>query len=174
MIRPATPDDAEAIAGVHVRTWQGAYGHVFPTDELAGISVEARAASWRQMLRRSSRTHVFEHDGEVVGFASAGPSRDDDGSEVGELYAIYVDPTHWGSGAGRELAAWADDSLRREGFTEATLWVLDDNPRARRFYQAGGWRLDGEIRVGTHLGVETHEVRYRKDLSQAAPSARST
>lgn len=164
MIRPAIPDDAEAIARVHVRTWQGAYGHVFPVEELEGISVEARAASWRGMLERG-RTYVAERDGEVVGFASAGASRDDDGSGIGELYAIYVDPAHWDSGAGRELAIWADGTLRREGFTEATLWVLDDNPRARRFYEAGGWRLDGATRVGTHLGVETHEVRYSKSLA---------
>ena len=168
MIRQAIPDDSDAIALVHVRTWQGAYGHVFPPDELAGISVEERTRAWRSMLERSSRTHVVEVDGQVVGFASAGPSRDEDGEGVGELYAIYVDPDHWGSGAGRELAAWADDSLRGEGFSVATLWVLDDNPRARRFYEAGGWRLDGATRVGTHLGVEAREVRYRKDLSLTA------
>jgi ribosomal protein S18 acetylase RimI-like enzyme len=168
VIRPAIPDDAEAIARVHVRTWQGAYGHVFPPEELEGISSDERARSWRSMLERSSRTHVAEVGGEVVGFASAGASRDDDGEGVGELYAIYVDPEHWDSGAGRELAAWADGALRAEGFTEATLWVLDDNPRARRFYEAGGWRLDDARRTGIHLGVETHEVRYRKDLSRAA------
>jgi GNAT superfamily N-acetyltransferase len=164
VLRRATPDDAEGIARVHVRTWQGAYGHVFPAEELEGISVEARAASWRGMLERG-RTYVAERDGQVVGFASAGPSRDEDAEGIGELYAIYVDPAHWDSGAGRELAAWADDTLRREGYTEATLWVLDDNPRARRFYEAGGWRLDGATRVGTHLGVETHEVRYSKSLT---------
>lgn len=151
-----------------MRTWQGAYGHVFPAEELAGISLDERARSWRSMLERSSRTHVIEVGGEVGGFASAGPSRDEDCAGIGELYAIYVDPDHWDSGAGRELAVWADDLLRAEGFTEATLWVLDDNPRARRFYEAGGWRLDGATRVGTHLGVETHEVRYRKNLSITA------
>jgi ribosomal protein S18 acetylase RimI-like enzyme len=168
VIRQATPEDAEAIARVHIRTWQGAYAHVFPPEELAAISLEVRTRSWRTILGRSSRTHVAEAGGEIVGFAGAGPSRDEDGDGIGELYAIYVDPDHWGSGAGRELAGWADDALRAEGFTEATLWVLEDNPRARRFYEAGDWRLDGRTRSGTHLGVETREVRYRKDLSITA------
>jgi ribosomal protein S18 acetylase RimI-like enzyme len=168
VIRPATPDDADAIAGVHVRTWQGAYAHVFPLEELAAISAEERARGWRVMLQRSPRTHVAEVDGEVVGFASAGPSRDEDGEGLGELYAIYVDPEHWGGGAGRQLAVWADGALRGEGFAVATLWVLEDNPRARRFYEAGGWRVDGATRTGVHLGVETREVRYRKDLSATA------
>ena len=169
MIRQATPEDAEAIARVHIRTWQGAYAHVFPPEALAGISPEARARSWRSNLGGTvGVTYVAERDGEVVGFASVGPSRDADCAGLGELYAVYVDPAHWDSGAGRELAVRADDALRGQGFAAATLWVLDDNPRARRFYESGGWSLDGATRTGTHLGVETPEVRYRKDLAKTA------
>jgi GNAT superfamily N-acetyltransferase len=165
VIRQATLGDADAIARVHIRTWQGAYAHVFPAEELAALSLDERARMWRAILARNARTYVAEADGEIVGFMGAGPSRDADGAGIGELYAIYVDPEHWGTGAGRELAAAADENLRAEGFAEATLWVLDDNPRARRFYEAGGWRVDGATRSGTHLGVETREVRYRKNLS---------
>jgi ribosomal protein S18 acetylase RimI-like enzyme len=169
MIRRATPDDAEAIARVHIRTWQGAYAHVFPPEALAGISAEARARAWRANLGGTfGATYVAERNGEVVGFASGGPSHDADCEGLGELYAIYVDPEHWDSGAGRQLAVQVEDALRGEGFAAATLWVLDDNPRARRFYESGGWRLDGATRTGTHLGVETHEVRYRKNLSETA------
>jgi ribosomal protein S18 acetylase RimI-like enzyme len=151
-----------------VRTWQGAYGHIFPAEALAAISAERHAKRWRGLLPTAPATFVAEVGGEVVGFASAGPSVDADGEGVGELYAIYVEPGHWDAGVGRELANAADAALRRLGFDEATLWVLDDNPRARRFYEAGGWRLDGGTRTGTHLGVETREVRYRKDLSITA------
>jgi GNAT superfamily N-acetyltransferase len=168
VVRPATPGDAEAIARIHVGTWQGAYAHIFPADALALISVERRVEHWRTTLARSTSTLVAEVDGEVVGFASAGLSQDADSEGVGELYAIYVDPAHWDAGIGRELGIAADETLRALGFDEATLWVLEDNPRARRFYEAGGWRLDGATRTGTHLGVQTAEVRYRKDLSITA------
>jgi ribosomal protein S18 acetylase RimI-like enzyme len=164
VVRPATPADAEAIARVHVRTWQGAYVHVFPAHRLASISLERRAEFWRSALPGAPAALVAEVNGEVVGFASLGPSNDEDGDGVGELYAIYVEPAHWDAGVGRELAATADERLRELGFHEATLWVLDDNPRARRFYESGGWHLDGAARTGTHLGVETREVRYRKPL----------
>lgn len=149
---------------MHVRTWQGAYGHVFPSHRLASISLERRAEFWRSALPGAEAAFVAEVDGEVVGFASVGPSNDEDGDGIGELYAIYVEPAHWDAGVGRELAATADERLRELGFREATLWVLDDNPRARRFYEGGGWRVDGATRTGTHLGVETAEVRYRKTL----------
>jgi GNAT superfamily N-acetyltransferase len=164
VIRPATPADAEGIARVHVRTWQQAYAHVFPADELEAISLERRIDYWRPVLAGSTGVLVTEVGGEVAGFASVGSCRDADGEGVGELFAIYVDPAHWGTGIGRDLGIAADDALRGLGFDEATLWVLEDNPRARRFYEAGGWRLDGGRRTGTHLGVETVEVRYRKAL----------
>jgi ribosomal protein S18 acetylase RimI-like enzyme len=164
VVRPATPADADAIARIHVRGWQVAYAHVFPLEELELLSIDRRAAAWRTTLEGSTSVLVAEVDGEVAGFADVGASRDADGEAVGELLAIYVDPAHWGSGVGRELAVAADESLRALGFDEATLWVLDDNPRARRFYEAGGWRRDGAARTGTHLGVETREVRYRKAL----------
>jgi GNAT superfamily N-acetyltransferase len=164
VIRPATPADAEGIARVHVRTWQGAYGHVFHAEALASISLERRIDYWRPVLARSTGVFVADVNGEVAGFASVGSCRDPDGEGVGELFAIYVDPAQWDAGIGRELGIAADDALRGLGFDEATLWVLDDNPRARRFYEAGGWHLDGATRTGTHLGVETVEVRYRKAL----------
>jgi GNAT superfamily N-acetyltransferase len=164
VVRPATPADAEGIARVHVGAWQFAYAHVFPAEELASISLERRTELARRMLADQTPILVAELDGEIVGFAGVGPSRDADGEGVGELLSLYVDPAHWDAGIGRELGIAADESLRALGFDEATLWVLEDNPRARRFYEAGGWRLDGASRTGTHLGVETREVRYRKAL----------
>ena len=56
-------------------------------------------------------------------------------------------------------------ALADEAFAEATLWVLDTNERARRFYEAGGWRLDGADKVDTIGGVGIREVRYRRPLT---------
>ena len=50
--------------------------------------------------------------------------------------------------------------LREEGFSEATLWVLAENPHARRFYEAAGWTLDGAVKEDTYFGVTIDEVRY--------------
>ena len=55
--------------------------------------------------------------------------------------------------------------LRAAGFDEATLWVHADNPRARRFYEAGGWVFDGaEKDVESFDGILAKEVRYRITL----------
>ena len=99
--------------------------------------------------------------GRIVGFVSVGPSTDIDGE--GELYAIYVLPETWGGGAGHGLMEAAKELLRAS-YAEATLYVLDDNPRARRFYEREGWALDGATKTGEFLGLPVAEVRYRISL----------
>ena len=103
----------------------------------------------------------------MVGFAVVGPAEDPKGA--GELYAINVDPDHWGTGAGRTLLAAAQAELTRLDYTEAVLWVLPDNARARRFYEVAGWTTDGTQRTIEVLGVVVPEVRYRRQL-QDLPS----
>lgn len=140
-IRPATPDDAPAIAAVHVASWQGAYRGAFPDEVLDGLSVERRTAGWQQHLSDDGQfTFVAEDDGRVTGFAHGNAAREDnpDGT-TGEVFAIYAAPEAWGTGAGRALMAAAVEWLRNAGFREAVLWVLDSNARARRFYELAGW-----------------------------------
>jgi ribosomal protein S18 acetylase RimI-like enzyme len=159
LVRTARREDAAAIADVHVRTWQAAYEHIFGAERLAGIG-EGRRARWEEQLANPQpdwQIFVSEKDGRVTGFVSVGDSRDEPGR--GELFAIYVLPEAWGSGAGPDLMATALEALR--GYPSATLWVLEDNPRARRFYEREGWILDGGRRDEEFLGMTVTEVRYR-------------
>jgi GNAT superfamily N-acetyltransferase len=106
---------------------------------------------------------VVESDREVVGYVNSGPYRWDDLPGFGEIYALYVDPAHWGAGAGRRLMASAERDLTRHGFVDAALWVLEANSAGRRFYEHVGWVSDGER--GERCEVENAtEVRYRKRL----------
>jgi len=161
-IRPASPDDALAIETIRVRGWRSAYRHVFPAAELDGLPIDPER--WRSRTAVPPpgwTTIVCEEDLRVVGFASTGPSRDEDG--LGELYAIYVDPDAWSSGAGRALMIEAEATLARE-YGAALLWVLEHNPRARNFYERSGWAPDGVRKAEERFGVRAAEVRYRKDF----------
>ena len=164
-VRPARPADAPAIGEIHVQTWQHAYAHTFPAEALAGLDVERRVTYWRGVavhLPARSALLVAVVGGRVVGFASVGPARDEDW--VGELYAIYVLPEQWGTRVGRELMQEALRALAAASFVEAILWVLEDNPRARAFYERGGWAADGATKREDFLGVAVTEVRYRISL----------
>ena len=158
MIRPGTADDAEAVARVQVETWQAAYAHVLPAEQLGALSLE-RAV---ERHRTWPPEFVAERGGEIVGFVAVGRSRDP-GTD-GELFSIYVHPEHWGTGVGRELIRTGEDELRRLGHKEAILWVLDDNPRARRFYELAGWSADGAAREIHIFGFDVSEIRYAKRL----------
>jgi GNAT superfamily N-acetyltransferase len=159
-VRPATAEDARGIAEVHIRTWQAAYRHVFPAEVLDSLDIERYTNGWRDLVDRGP-VWIGEEGSRVVGFASAGASRDEE--DVAELYAIYVLPDAWGTGAGHELMRAVIGWFLAEEYTTAMLWVLSDNPRARRFYEREGWRADGR-RTDTMHGTEIEETRYRLTL----------
>lgn len=175
MIRRATVEDAAAIAVVHVRSWQAAYRGLIAQDYLDGLDPGERAELWEQWLPAADwprrGTLVAELDADVVGFANFVPTRDEDADPrtVAAITAIYLLPAHWGAGLGRRLMTATLDALGT-AYQEVTLWVLDTNDRARRFYDAGGWRTDGAAQVDTTLGLPLRVVRYRLPLPRVAPS----
>ena len=148
-----------------MRTWQVAYEHVFGAERLAGVTVEQRLPMWLQILQNAEQTALVAEDvdGRVIGWCTVGPSRDADAD--GELWGIYVLSDAWGSGAGVALMTAGVAALRESGCREVILWVLEDNPRARRFYEREGWVLDGARKEDEFLGVKVTEVRYRKAVS---------
>jgi GNAT superfamily N-acetyltransferase len=168
-IRTTTVADAHAIAVVHVESWRAAYRGLLPRDVLDGLSVDRRAAFWRDNIgTRDGHTLVAvdEPSGRVRGFVNVGPSRDPEtagAGSVGELRAIYLLPDAWGSGTGRRLHDAALELLHPD-FAEVTLWVLDTNARARAFYEHMGWYDDGVTKNDDRGGVVLSEIRYRRAL----------
>jgi GNAT superfamily N-acetyltransferase len=105
---------------------------------------------------------VADREGEVIGFVGCGRSMDEDAEEdTGEVYAIYLRPEVVGTGVGRSLFFRANDHLRASGFRRATLWVLAENARTRRFYEIAGWRADGTEKTEDWDGFPLREARYR-------------
>jgi len=167
-IREATPADALAIAGVHVRGWQHGYRGMLTDEYLDGLKPEDRLENTRYILEHPPaewRTWVAVDGGRVVAFASTGRSEDVDAeARTAEVYAIYLEPEVMGTGVARSLFAHAVDDLRVRGFGTATLWVLETNERARRFYEVAGWKLDGAT-TSERVDCEMRPtVRYRIEL----------
>lgn len=166
-IRRATLADADAIARVHVQTWQTAYRGMMPDEVLAGLSLEGRAAGWREQLATPDDRHVFvaTRQSAVVGFISCGPSRDADADEtVAEIYAVYVQPELWGEGLGTQLIHRAIEALE-EDYRSLDLWVLSGNERARQFYEDLDFATEGGSKVEHAGSAALREVRYRRPLS---------
>jgi RimJ/RimL family protein N-acetyltransferase len=170
-VRPARPEDVAQIAEVHVRSWQSGYQGLIPQDYLDGLDPAERLASWTRSLAETDRSRggtlvVCDDDAQLVGFAHIRESRDADADarSVGEVWAVYLAPDAWGKGLGRELMAAALGRLAQAAYDQVTLWVLDTNARARRFYEAAGFQPDGAVKVDDSRGFRLREVRYRRLL----------
>jgi len=163
-VRRAGPEDADAIAEVHVASWEAAYPAFLPARVLAARGRPRRVRLWRDVLREPpARQEVLVADvgGSVAGFASYGPSEDpDEAVTVGELQALYVAPEHWRRGVGTALLVQAEARLAALGFDSARLRVLAANEQARRFYEGAGW-----ADAGADTEYEGAPTRcYRKPL----------
>ena len=178
LIRSASTADAAQISAVMRDSWFAAYdGIIVPAlidqatapDGGARIRQSFRLRPWQRMI-------AAVEDG-IVGYASFGPERDvldtpwpypltpagSDG-QVAELYALYVHPVWWSTGTGRALMDHVLAKARAAGYARITLWVLEANARARRFYARAGFAADGARHVLDDLGGVT-EIRYRRALS---------
>ena len=141
IIRAARAADAEALAPLHVQVWDEAYTGLMPQqviDDRKAKPMGERIERWRGRIAwPEGATWVAEDDGELVGFASTGPGRDDSG--LLEVMALYVRSSHYDTGLGHRLLGTAI------GDRPAYLWVLDGNTRAIRFYERHGFAFDGQV-----------------------------
>ncbi|MEO5660899.1 MAG: GNAT family N-acetyltransferase [Polaromonas sp.] len=165
-VRPATARDAKAIAEIHVATWHAAYKDLMPEDHLKTMTVEKRQAYWREAIEFSEPQLLVATDGDqVVGFVGYDRSRDaNTRSSVGEIWAMYVAPDHWGKGVGLLLWDGARDGLKEEGCTQVTIWVLLNNERAMTFYEhaAGFKREMPSLKTVAFGSAKLEEIRLKR------------
>lgn len=177
-VRDAEPDDAEAIAEVHVASWRAGYRGLVPDEILDGLSVEQRTTNWRGWLTdRQPRSYILVADADdgpgVHGFVSGGRCRDAGSDDAtGEVNALYAAPAAWGRGVGRALLRHAEVRLWDAGFTQASLWVLAGNARGRHFYESAGWQPDGAMQTEAKV-AHRPEHRYRVSLGPTPPLVRA-
>ena len=143
-MRAAEPADHDAMAEVFLAAGRAAWG-------FAGE--DALAAMRAPFFGRGEL--VAEDESGVLGFVAA---------VACEIDLLYTHPRAWGSGAGRALLAAGEGVLRDSGCTTATLWTEERNARARRVYEAAGWRPDGQVKERVWNGAPLTELRYRKAL----------
>jgi ribosomal protein S18 acetylase RimI-like enzyme len=159
----ATLSDVRAVAEIHVEAWRSAYSRILPADYLASLSVEQREAMWKKTIESEQpELLVAKDDGNVLGWVLFGTCRDEEAtSSQAELWAIYVAPSSWFKGIGRQLWQQARDRLSLRGYTECSLWVFPENEQAIRFYRSIGFVADNlppkQFELG---GRQLQEVRY--------------
>ncbi len=138
-LRPATPDDSEAVMLLHLRCHEETYGRHLPPEFFIQrhATLTARAENFRKAVTSGKTPTLAFDDGGLVGVAGAGPSQGANAPTGLELHWLYTLARVHGSGAGQMLL---DCVL---GSQAACLWVLEDNLRAQAFYSRNGFVADG-------------------------------
>jgi ribosomal protein S18 acetylase RimI-like enzyme len=162
MIRPATIDDAPALAEIHVQAWLETYTGLIPHEVMAGITVDARERQWRFTFEHDNAVLIAELEGKAVGFSSIGLPRET-GADI-ELFTLYLLKAFQGRGIGRSLWDAALEAAKARGAKTLRLWVLETNP-TRGFYERVGGMLEGR-KTDVVRGVELIEVSYLFELTR--------
>ena len=152
-VRKASLEDVEEIGHVHYEAHVQTYSGKFPEGVIESFPASERAKMWTRFLTGNfGELWVADLGGRIVGFAATGTPSDDPPMRDLELGSIYLLAAHHGSGLGQERL---DVALGGRG---ASLWVLDDNPRARAFYARNGFSPDGTDNIDEHFG-NVREIR---------------
>lgn len=162
VIRPASIEDAPAIARVHVDTWRTTYIGIVPAEYLANLNLDQCREKWLLHLSHpqdAEQTFVAEEaSGNIAAFASGGALRDALEDFDGELYNLYVLKSFQGMGIGRALFGQIAQHLANKGFHTMVLWVLKDNPACRFYERLGGMQVaEKTIEIG---GKPLADVAY--------------
>lgn len=162
MLRPAVPDDGPAITAVTAAGF-ATYAEFAPagweppadmTDDTVGQRL-AQPGVWGV---------VAEDAGEIVAFGAFGPARKPHPhgppiAGLAHVWAVFAAPSHWGTGAARDVLHALHDEMRRQGYAEARLYTPAGQARARRFYAREGWVEQGDPAWVAALGLDVVELR---------------
>jgi len=164
-VRMATPDDADAIERVRTDTWRVTYRGLMPDAVLDSLGYDSsRRRLHMAAMPADGFVLVAEHVGAVVGFAYGGSSRGEDAAHPGEIYAIYVLPSHQGHGHGSALMRRSARELLARGWRGMLVWVLRENRPSRLFYERmGGRHLRDRDTDRETMGVTITESGYAWD-----------
>jgi len=161
-VRAARPDEVEALLAIQQAASVAAFRHIFPPAKYPFPAGPVRER-WRAALGAAEgRVLVAERDGLPVGVVQVAPER---------LDGLFVLPSAWGSGVADRLHDAAVQALGGWGCGCCRLSVLEENRRARRFYERRGWRLDGR-RTSTPFPPHPPMVGYTLTLGAARQQGR--
>lgn len=158
-IRKAEPEDAAAIATVHLASWKTTYPGIVPQEYIDGLRVEKGIADWQARLSGGGPSvFVAEDESGVFGFAAGGAILHPVEGYEGELGAIYLLASHQGKGAGAALVRRVASALEERRFANMVVWVLRENPACGFYRRMGGAPVAEQmIEIG---GKALPEVAY--------------
>ena len=148
-------DNLNAIRRIYEESWKYAYKGIIPQPFLDSI----QQGKWCRTVQKFD-TLVMTDGGIPVGTSSFCPSRWEKYIGYGEIVSIYFLPEYIGKGYGGALLKKAITELHERGFDKILLWFLEDNHRARHFYEKHGFICTDEFIEDNIGGKPLKEIMY--------------
>ena len=150
-------DNPLEISNIYESSWKCAYKDIISQEYLDSIPT----GRWANSINKVGMNNlILIENGMIIGTASFCKSRWKTYNDYGEIVSIYFLPDYIGKGYGRLLLNKCIDKLKQCGFSKVLLWVLEDNHRARKFYEKSGF-ICSEIFMNDNIGgKDVREVLY--------------
>jgi GNAT superfamily N-acetyltransferase len=155
-LRKATTDDAVALLDLERAANLVGLAHVFPA-EMYPFPDDAVLSRWVLVLEEPGVTVLVRDASRGVDVLVAYDDR--------SLRHLAVHPDQWGRGLAASAVGTAVAAMERAGATEAELWCLAENRRARRLYERLGWTATADQRPAP-WPPHPVELRYVRPLPQ--------
>ena len=162
-IERITKQLSSTASHIYAESWKCAYKNILPQKYLDELSYER----WTDKLGNTGydgfrEDYILSDGGEYRATSSICAARDAKCSGMGEIMSLYVRPADFHKGYGRALFEFVTARLRENGFSEQYLWVLEENRRARAFYEAMRFYANGEKITQNIGGKDLIEIKYMK------------
>ncbi|MGH1364158.1 MAG: GNAT family N-acetyltransferase [Calditrichia bacterium] len=140
MIRPASRTDALSVAAIQLCSSQAAYGE--STSYLTIERMEHRLKVWSESIAREGVwIDLFELEQVPVAYVSYQNFYPQ--PETGEITSVFVLPSYWSKGIGKQLMQHAETILGNNSVKRIALWVLESNLPTIAFYKKLGYTKTG-------------------------------
>lgn len=165
-IRYVNKEDADTIAMIYSKSFQQAFKGIIPDDFLKEkFAYERLKDRLSKELNEGTATSCIMYKDDIpVGMLTFAKDDDKerDNLEI-DIWRIYLLPEYWSQNLGIEFIDWGIKELIAKGYKKVALWVVEENIRARKFYEKVGFFHEGEIRI-ISPGRKIREYRYIKNL----------
>ncbi|QLI81251.1 GNAT family N-acetyltransferase [Chitinibacter fontanus] len=161
-IRFASANDADAIARLHVQSWQQTYRGTLSDHYLDELALAERSLIWQQRFSApaiNQRVWVACDDKQLLGFCCLYLAKD-------AQWGSYLDNLHVAAGAqglglGRRLMATAASGVQEEYANQGLyLYCNESNTSGQYFYQRLGGQVCGSEIWHAPDGSAVKALRY--------------
>ncbi len=161
-IKKADISDIQTLAEIHSVSMITAFGRLFSEEiVLEFFGLQRRLRGFSKEIEKGSPVNYLVYDElEPIGVLSYGTSRHikvDSGTI--ELWRVYFLPGYWGQGAAKPAVDLILADIKAGGFKRVILWAMEENLRARRFYEKYGFSKTDKI-LDAELGRPIRDIMY--------------